>query len=131
MFCACSHSSNIYISISTERTEDKSCYAICVQFVFSVHVLCFRYDKKGKQKHATCCETLLQNELKSDVARFTTHVQTCLATNQDVAGCENLLQKVERSSTFATHSVHFARFSGPRQQVTKLPCMAWFPRNFI
>ena len=100
MFCACSHSSNIYISISTERTEDKSCYAICVQFVFSVRVLCFRYDKKGKQKHATCFETLLQNELKSDLARFTTHVQTCLATNQDVAGCENLLQKVERSSTF-------------------------------
>lgn len=34
--CACSHSSNIYISISTKRTEDKSCYAICVQFVLSV-----------------------------------------------------------------------------------------------
>ena len=74
MFCACSRSSNIYISISTERTEDKSCYGICVQFVFSVHVLCFRYGKKGKQKHATCFETLLQNELKSDVARFTTQV---------------------------------------------------------
>ena len=36
----------------------------------------------GQQKRATCFVTLLQNELESDVARFTTHVQTCLATNQ-------------------------------------------------
>ena len=33
----------------------------------------------GQQKRATCFVTLLQNELESDVARFTTHV---LATNQ-------------------------------------------------
>ena len=38
--------------------------------------------KRGQQKHATCFAALLQNELKSDVARFTTHVQTCLATNK-------------------------------------------------
>ena len=37
------------------------------------------------------------------------------ATNQVVTGCENLLQKVESSSTFATKSVHVARFTGPRQ----------------
>ena len=37
---------------------------------------------KRAKKRATCLVTLLQNELKSDVARFTTHVQTCLATNQ-------------------------------------------------
>ena len=37
---------------------------------------------KRAKKRATCFVTLLQNELKSDVARFTTHVQTCLATNQ-------------------------------------------------
>ena len=36
----------------------------------------------GQQKRTTCFVTLLQNELESDVARFTTHVQTCLATNQ-------------------------------------------------
>ena len=30
------------------------------------------------QKRATCFATLWQNELKSGVARFTTHVQTCL-----------------------------------------------------
>ena len=37
----------------------------------------------------------------SDVARhFYTHFQTCLATNQVVEGCENVLQKVESNSTF-------------------------------
>ena len=38
--------------------------------------------KRGQQKRATCFAALLQNELKSDVARFTAHVQTCLATNK-------------------------------------------------
>ena len=33
--------------------------------------------KNGKQRRATCFATLLQNELKSDVARFTTIFQTC------------------------------------------------------
>ena len=32
--------------------------------------------KNGQQKSATGLATLLQNELNSDVARFTTHVQT-------------------------------------------------------
>ena len=53
--------------------------------------------------HSLCyqlfLQTLLQNEVKSNVARFS-HVQTCLATNQVVSGCKNLLQKVESSSTF-------------------------------
>ena len=48
---------------------------------------------------------LVLQELKSDVASLTTHGQTCLATNQVVAGCEKLLQKVESNSTFATKSV--------------------------
>ena len=39
---------------------------------------------------------LLRNDLNSDDARFTTHVPTCLATNKVVAGCEKLLQKVEK-----------------------------------
>ena len=47
-----------------------------------------------------CFATLLQNELKSDVACFTAHIQTCFATNQVVAGCEKFLQKVESSSNF-------------------------------
>ena len=33
--------------------------------------------KNAQQKSATVLATLLQNELNSDVARFTTHVQTC------------------------------------------------------
>ena len=44
---------------------------------------------------------LRQNELKSDVARFTTTNQTCLATIQVVVGCEKFLQNVESGSTFS------------------------------
>ena len=36
-----------------------------------------RSEKTGNKKHATCFATLLQNELKSDIARFTIHAQTC------------------------------------------------------
>ena len=36
----------------------------------------------------------------SDVARFTTHVETCLETDQDVPGCATLLEKEESGSTF-------------------------------
>ena len=47
----------------------------------------------GKQvtsmKRETRLATLLQKELNSDVTRFTTHVQNCLATNQ-------LVNKFER-----------------------------------
>ena len=32
------------------------------------------YGKTGNNKRATCFATLLQNELNSDVAPFTTHV---------------------------------------------------------
>ena len=38
--------------------------------------------------------------VKRDVARFTYHVQPCLATNQVLPGCTNVLQKVQSSSTF-------------------------------
>ena len=40
-------------------------------------------------KRVTCLATLWQNELNGDVARFTTHVAACLATNQVVASCGN------------------------------------------
>jgi len=36
-------------------------------------------EVKRAKKCATCFATLLQNELKGDVALFTTHVKTCLA----------------------------------------------------
>ena len=59
----------------------------------------------GNKKRATCLATSLQNELNSDVARFTTHDQTGLATNLVNAGCETLLQEEESSLLFATKSV--------------------------
>ena len=33
---------------------------------------------RGTKKHATCLVTLLQNELNSDVARFTAHIKPVL-----------------------------------------------------
>ena len=43
-------------------------------------------EKTGNKKCATCFASLLQNELNSDVAHVTTHVQTCLQPDllQDV-----------------------------------------------
>ena len=40
-------------------------------------------------KPATKTCNLLPNELNSDVLRFTSHVPTCIATIQVVAGCAN------------------------------------------
>ena len=57
--------------------------------------------------------TLLQNELNNNTARFTTHNQTCLATNQTVAGCKKVLQGVDL--LYETKSVHVKRFNSPRQ----------------
>ena len=57
---------------------------------------------------------LVLQELKSDVASLTTHGQTCLATNQVVAGCEKLLQKVESNSTFCNKICLCCAFYGPK-----------------
>ena len=59
------------------------------------------------------CDIMLQNELNNNTAHFTTHNQTCLATNQAVAGCKKVLQEVDLF--FVTKSVHVARFTSPRQ----------------
>ena len=37
-----------------------------------------RYGKTANKNYATCLATLLQNELTSDVARFTTHIKPVL-----------------------------------------------------
>ena len=42
---------------------------------------------KQATKRATCFTILQQDELKSDVARFTSRGQTCLVTNRGVAIC--------------------------------------------
>ena len=41
---------------------------------------CFA-GKEGNKNYATCLATLLQNEANSDVARFATRLQTCVAAN--------------------------------------------------
>ena len=46
--------------------------------------------------------------------RFTTHVQTCLTTNQVFAGCEKLLQKVKSSSTLRNEIFTCYAFYRPR-----------------
>ena len=52
-----------------------------------------RYGKTGNKN----VQLVLQHCCN---ARFTNHLQTCLVTNQVVAACEKLLQKVESYSTF-------------------------------
>ena len=42
---------------------------------------------KQATKRANCFAILQQDELKSDVARFTSHGQTCLKTNRVAAIC--------------------------------------------
>ena len=43
----------------------------------SCEEFCLRHGKTCHKKRATCFALLPQNELNGDVARFTTHVQTC------------------------------------------------------
>ena len=63
--------------------------------------------------------------------------QTCLATNQFVAGCEMFLQKVESSSIFCNKIwLYLLRFSPTLgklvlQQGMLILCMVWVPRKFI
>jgi len=62
--------------------------------------------------------------------------QTCLATNQVVARCEKLLQKVESSSTFWNKICTCCAFYRPKANLfcnkwRNPPCIARLPRNFI
>ena len=43
----------------------------------SCEEFCLKHGKTSNKKRATCFALLPQNELNGDVARFTTHVQTC------------------------------------------------------
>ena len=58
---------------------------------WSYNITCFSFKLRsnGQQKRAIYFATLLQNALKSDVARITTYLQACLVTNQVVASCVN------------------------------------------
>ena len=47
--------------------------------------------KTDNKKPVFSFETLLQNELNGDVARFITHLRTCLACNK--SGCKVFLRR--------------------------------------
>ena len=58
--------------------------------------------------------------------------QTCLAKNEVVAGCKELIN--EQLYCFATKSIKVSRFIDPcklLQQVKHVPCMALFPCKMI
>ena len=63
-----------------EASKGIWCYNVCsaldCSFVCLINGL--KYGKKGNKKCVTCFATLLQNELNSDVARFTTHIKPVL-----------------------------------------------------
>ena len=80
---------------------------------------------KGPQNRAPCFATFLQNELNNDVACFTIHVQTCIATKEVVVGCEKLLQKVESSSTLCNKICTCCAFYRSK---ANLFCNKWHPR---
>ena len=78
------------------------------------------YGKTGN-KRATCFATLLQNKLKSDVACFTNHVQTCLLKNEVVASCVNTCHFAALSQN-KLH-VFVAHFTVPYDNVDKSPAL--------
>ena len=79
-----------------------------------------RYGKTGDKRHETCFATLLQNELQSDVARFTTLVepvlhQVRLLTGLNVGGktCNVAFQLVLQQCCKRSCIFFVARFSVP------------------
>ena len=94
------------------------CFATCRENFEMVAVIVYlKRSTKKKKKTCNIAATLLQNELKSSVARFTTHQSnlSCNKINKVVAGCEKLLQKVQSRSTFCNKICTCCAFTGPRQ----------------
>ena len=102
--------SGLKMSGDTAKPADKSSTKMlqihenllqCKRCVWLTFTLCFAdlkvYGRTGNEKRAPCFATLLQNELNSDFARFTTH-ESKLSCNK--SRWEKVLQRVERSSTF-------------------------------
>ena len=78
-----------------------------------------RYGKSGNKNRATCFATLLQNELKSDVARFTTHEKNpcdliCCKTGSNEGGkTRNIaIQLVWQQCCKTSCKFFVARFTG-------------------
>ena len=86
-----------------------------------------------QQKHATCFATLLQNVLKSYVMRFTTHIQTCLATSKGCCKlCEYwlLMDKITKESCHVKELHHllqnkFALGQGKTCNIYRFCCKKW------
>ena len=57
-----------------------------MSFSINTRTICLRHGKTGNKKRATCLATLLQNELNSDVTRFTTHIKPVLQQIRLLAG---------------------------------------------
>ena len=85
-FCLFSETALIYYTCGRhpsgfqEASKGIWCYIVCpaldCSFVCLINGL--KYGKTGNKKCVTCFATLLQNELNSDVARFTTHIKPVL-----------------------------------------------------
>ena len=87
----------------------------CCSFYFSL-----RYGKTGNKKRATCLAKLLQNELNSDNARYTTHIKVVLQkirlwTGLNVSGkTRNIAIQLVLQQYCKTNCTCFvARFSVP------------------
>ena len=76
-----------------------------------------RYETTGNKKRVTCFATLLQNELKSDVARFITHIKPFLqqirlltGLNMDGKTCNIAIQLVLLPCCKTSYTFLFAIF---------------------
>ena len=96
---------------SRRRSKDQNTNKIKVEV---------KVRQKGRQKHATCFSTLLQNEMNNDFVPPTN--KTCHTTNQLVAGCEKLLQRIGRSSNICNKTCPCCAFYQPK---ANLFCSKW------
>ena len=84
--------------------------------------------KRATKTWNLLCKLLL-NELNSDVTRFTTHVQTCFATNKSAASCLNTdfwLDKITRRDL--RHLLQNKYCLGPLK-LSMQHCRFWFKKQ--
>ena len=73
VYCICIIMWNSHLN--DMEIQNKTFYSQRVWIGYSIEL---RHGKTGNKKRTTCLATLLQNELNSDVARFTTHIKPVL-----------------------------------------------------
>ena len=91
-----------------------------------------RYGKMGNKRRATCRAKLLQNELNSDVARFTTHIKPVtheigLLTGLNMGGktCNIAIQIVLQQCCKTSCTLFVARF--PLPLAIQKPVFSYLP----